>query len=291
MSNDISFSRAIAHRAVRAAPYWLIFLATTGAYLWLGPNSGLLWLPPLLFACMLAILAPVIRDWRLRRMVARSDGQGREGTWCAIGGQSISEHKISHDILACHFRVLSTEASVDRTRSEARKRRYEDDKPLRYEGVFQVPSDIRTKDGVVRLGGFPNLSGELSEKLNVDILANALSQSRPAPSGVPAFLVREMLINRASREVELALKYGKMPEDRFRRVDAWLLRVGDSVWAVGKLKGNCLFPAPYRTLGIPVFFGSKEEVMSKLHAGRSFFLGTAALFLLAAIGVGVFTLM
>lgn len=291
MSENISITRAIGSRAARAAPYWALFLVVVIVYFRMGPDSEVVWLPPLLLVGAIAPLSSVISDYRLQRIIENSDGEGVEGRLCAIHGNAAADNETDHDILACHFRVLSTEASVERTRDEARKRRYEDDKPLRYEGVYQIPMSIRTKSKTIRLCGFPNLTDHMPKKIDAGILENAKAQSRPGPSGIPAFIVREMLINRESRQVEMSLKYGKDPEDRFRRVEAWTLRAGDNVWIVGKLINGELRPATSRFLGLPVYFGPKDEVLSKLKSTRGFFLGVAIFFLMVAMAVAAFTLL
>lgn len=290
MSGRMSISHALLGRAARGAPYWLVFFALASLYVWMGPSTGVNWLPPLLLACALIILSVVIKDWSFQRTISKSDGKGREGHWCAIEGRALAEDVQDQDILACHFRILSTENAVEITREENRRRSSEDKKTLRYEGVYQTPSGIDNGEAFIRFGGFPNLTDRMPERIESSILVNAKEKSKTAPSWIPAFLVREMLLYRTSHQVELALRYGKDPEERFRRVEAWMLKSGDQVWALGKLIDNELHPVSHRALGIPVYFGSKEEVLAKLQSTRGFFIGTALVFLGASLTVALFTL-
>ena len=290
MSGRLSISRALLGRAARGAPYWLVFFALTSLYVWFGPSSGVSWLPPLLLACALIVLSVVVKDWLFQRTISQSDGKGRDGHWCAIEGRALAEDAQNQDILACHFRILSTENAVETTREENRRRSSEDKKTLRYEGIYQTPSGIDTGEAFISFGGFPNLTDRMPERIDRAILENAKEQSKPAPSWIPAFLIREMLLTRNSHQVELALRYGKDPEERFRRVEAWMLKSGDQVWAIGKLINNELHPVSHRALGLPVYFGSKEEVLAKLQSTRGFFIGTALVFLGGSLAVAAFTL-
>ena len=291
MSQNVSLFRALGYRAARASPYVALFIALCWGYFWFGPDAELTLLPPVLIALGLFPLAVAVRDLRLEHIVARSDGRGVEGKICAVRGRALAEGNQDHDILACHFRILSTEPGMEATRDEARKRSREDNKTLRYEGIYQVPSQIQTASGPIQLNGFPNLTDALPQKLGQDILENAKARSRSAPVGLPAFLVQEMLINRPSRQIELSLKYGKDPEPRFRRVEAWMLKTGDTIWAIGRLKNNALVPVPFLTVGLPVYFFSKDEVLSKLRSVRPFFFGTSAFLMFTALIVAVIVLL
>ncbi|NIZ61341.1 hypothetical protein DL239_10180 [Sedimentitalea sp. CY04] len=291
MSLNISLARAIGYRAARIAPYVAIFLALNWFYFWLGPTADLALLPTVLIALGLVPLAVAIRDLRLERIMMRSDGTGKEGAVCAVHGQAVPLVELDHEILACHFRILSTEAGMETTRDEARKRSREDNKSLRYEGVFQVPTQIITTSGAIDLNGFPNLTDAMPQKIAPGILENAKAQSRPAPGTIPTFLVNEMLINRPTNQIEMSLKYGEDPKERFRRVEAWMLKTGQTIWAIGRLRNNRLVPVPFLAMGLPVYFGTRKDVRAKLRSARPFFFGASAFFMIMALITGAIVLL
>jgi hypothetical protein len=209
----------------------------------------------------------------LRALAALSSGERpRAGAWVAVAGigraltRPFEDTLSGQPALASAYQVFEEVPSLRRSlRASSHSLR------RRYAGWHMVPTAIETGVLRVRLRGFPDLM-ELQMSPHGASNVGRLAKTATAPPWPIKHAARAGLLAKVRDEFHVDWKLGEAVEEGRIKTKEWVLRPDEPLCVCGRFIDGALLPSRFRPRGLPVYPGSRDEVVERLRGESRWYL-------------------
>ncbi len=221
---------------------------------------------------------------------ARQSRPYQQGQWVAVFGKAVtldSNAELLYDnMLAYRYQYFDVDLSNARKRQDGRSLHL----IIRYDGFYLTPSGISTDGDIVKMGGFPDMIHTEQQPLSDSVVEHVEDIAQPNSKAIPPFVTRAYLLGQTQDQIDVAIQYRFKELSPKWEVKSWTLKPGDDICVFGKWNNGELVPSPNRPRGLPLYFGTADDVLKELTGLGNAMLMGSGVFFVAAAGLVIWSL-
>jgi hypothetical protein len=213
----------------------------------------------------------------------------REGGWVGIAGVARASNRPYQETLSGQPALASTYRVTEKISRPTRKGQRNARSQRRYSGWHMVPTVIDTQTRSVRLRAFPDLFALVMSTQGASNVGR-LAEKATAPPWSVTNAAQVGLLTEVRDELHLDWKLGEADENGRIEIREWVLRPEEPVCVCGPMVNGALVPSRAHPDGLPLYPGTRQQVLAMLRGASRVYLGLGASALASVVGLGTWLL-